>query len=165
MSYRIGNLSLPLNALLLCVNVIPQPGYVSLNCGGEGNHTARSNVTWVSDANYIDVGRAVDIHLGDKSEHTYGSYVHSLRYFAKPLVPNVPYLLRTWFAIGNYTGFKQQPGFRLSYETLGMLAYRNKPPRYDSPWYHERVIVSLRTVLYHCFIRTSENDDPFVSAI
>eukprot|EP00253_Pinus_taeda_P030649 PITA_30649 len=149
-------------------------GYLSLDCGGKRNHTAENNITWVSDANYIDVGQTADIDLGDFSYQTYGSSIHSLRYFPKPLrkscyqfpvAPNVPYLLRTWFAIGNYTGFQRQPSFGLSYETLGMLSYVYVPPPFGIPLFHENVITSLGTVLYHCFIRTSETDDPFVNAI
>jgi len=69
------------------------------------NHTEENNITWVTDADYIDVGQSADI--GDASELAFGSYLHTLRFFPKPLnkscyelsvAPNVRYLLRLWFA-------------------------------------------------------------------
>jgi len=46
-----------------------------------------------------------------------------------------------------------------------MLAFSNITAPYDDPWYHERIFVSSGRVLYVCLIRTSESDDPFITAI
>jgi hypothetical protein len=146
-------------------------GFLSIICGGKTNYT-ENNRTWVTDADYINVGETADI--GNASQGPYGSYLHHLRLFPKPLnkscyqlpvAPDVPHLLRLWFAVGNYSGFKQLPSFQLSIETLGMLARINQTTQDADAHYTERIFVSSGTVLYICLIRTSETHDPFISAI
>ena len=146
-------------------------GFLSIDCGGKTNQTRENNIKWVTDANYIDVGQTGEIGNASAS----GSYLHTLRVFPKPLnkscyqlpvLPNVPYLLRLWFAVGNYSGFKQLPSFALSIETLGMLAMGKVTiSNREEPVYNETIFVSSGRVLYICLIRTSEPDDPFISAI
>lgn len=149
-------------------------GFLSIDCGGQTNYTGQNNITWVTDANYIDVGVVKDI--GNATQQTYLSYLHSRRVFPKPLnkscyhlplVPNVPHLLRLWF--GSYSGFQNFSSFNFSFsiETLGMLAVRNITITKNStnPFNHEAVLVSSGRLLYICLIRTSETDDPFISAI
>eukprot|EP00253_Pinus_taeda_P011125 PITA_11125 len=155
--------------MLLAVNVFAEPGFLSIQCGAKTNHTDESNITWVTDAHYIEVGEALDTGDGD------GSYLHTLRFFPMPLnkscyqlnvAPNVPYLLRLVFAPGNYSGFKQLPGFAFSIETLGLLAFGNVTlqNRYK-PYIYETILVSPGTTLHICLIRTSLTDDPFISTI
>ena len=56
--------------------------------------------------------------------------------------------------------------FNVSIETPGMLAYRNITiESYSDPTSSIRILASSGRVLYICFIRTSENNDPFVNAI
>jgi hypothetical protein len=107
-------------------------GFLSIRCGGKTNYTDENNITWVTDADYIDVGETADI--GNVTEQALGSPLDSLRFFPKPLnkscytlpVPsNVPYLLRLWFLIGNYSGFQTLPSFAYSFETVDMLAMDN----------------------------------------
>jgi len=147
-------------------------GFLSISCGGKSNHTAENNITWVTDANYIEVGETADI--GDLTEEAYGSSLQTLRFFPKPLnkscyqlpvTPDVPYLLRLWFALGNYTGFQKLPSFSFSIETVDMLYVESVATAYESPLYSEKILVSSGSVLYICLIRTSEPDDPFISAI
>eukprot|EP00253_Pinus_taeda_P020305 PITA_20305 len=128
-------------------------------------------MTWISDANYIDVGQTAE--FGYDISYDYG--VHSLWVFPKPLekscyqlplVPDVPYLLRLVFVVGNYSGFKRLPSFAFSIETPGMIARGNVSisDRLDAI-YDETIFVSSGRVLYICLIRTSELDDPFISGI
>jgi hypothetical protein len=135
-------------------------GFLNIDCGGKTNG---ENLTWVSDTNYIDVGQTVD--TGNLS---LPSYMQNLRSFPKPLnkscyklpvTPNVRYLLTVWYA-----GFINLTSFTVSIETRGMLAYRNITIESDPSW-SVRILASSGRVLYICFIRTSENDDPFVNAI
>jgi hypothetical protein len=172
MSYGIWAFWLPMSVLLLFVNVTAQPGFLSIDCGGKRNHSAQNSISWVTDANYIDVGEIAEIE--DVSQDANGSHLHNLRFFPKPLkkscyqlpvVPNVPYLLRGWFAIGKYSGFKQLRSFVVSIETLGMLASINITAPYDDPTYEEIIFVNSGRVLYVCLIRTSESDNPFINAI
>eukprot|EP00253_Pinus_taeda_P024054 PITA_24054 len=157
---------------LFSLNVRAQPGFLSISCGAKRNYTDAHNITWVPDYNYIDVGQTADI--GDASKRAYGSYLHTLRFFPKPLnkscyqlpvTPNVPYLLRTWSVIGNYTGSEKFADFLLSVETPGMLFQSASRIKTKDPYGFELIFVSAGRVLYICLIRTSETHDPFISAI
>jgi hypothetical protein len=148
-------------------------GFLSIDCGGKANHTDENNITWVTDANYINVGQTGKI--GDAIELGSGSYSQNLRFFPKPLnkscyqlpvTPDVPHLLRLWFAFGSSSAFEFLPSFSYSIETLGMLYTKNITPtqRY-TPDNFEGILVSSGTLLCICLIRTSETDDPFINAI
>lgn len=161
---------------LLVVNVVAQPGFLSINCGGEATLTAQNGITWVGDANYVDVGQTADITpVSDyATEKAFGTYLRTIRVFPKPLnkscyqlpvVPDVPYLLRLWFTLGNYSGFQQLPSFAFSIETLGLLASENVSLTDTNIHFYEHVLVSSGSVLYVCLIRTSDTDDPFINAI
>eukprot|EP00253_Pinus_taeda_P018218 PITA_18218 len=110
-----------------------QPGFLNINCGGTTNHTVENNITSVTDANYIDVGKTADI--GNVTEVALGSSLDSLRYFPKslnkscyhlPVPSSVPYPLRIWFVIGGYTGFQSWPlSFAFPFETSDMLVTDN----------------------------------------
>eukprot|EP00253_Pinus_taeda_P030828 PITA_30828 len=148
-----------------------QPGFLNINCGGTTNHTAENNITWVTDASYIDVGETAAI--GNFT--ALGSSLYSLRYFPKPLhkssyhlpVPsNVPYLSRLWFLIGHYSGYQSLPSFAYSFETADMLVMDNITLTSSTgAIYDERIFVTSDTVMYVCLIRTFESDDPFISGI
>lgn len=131
----------PVDVLLCLLGVITaQP-----DCGGKTNQTAENNGTWVTDANYIWVGQKAKI----VSVQAYSSYLHNLGFFPKPLnkscyelpvAPNVPYLLRLWFEVGNYTGFKQLPiSIAFSIETLVMVAMVNGTISKQEPIYYEEI--------------------------
>lgn len=96
-------------------------GFLSIDWGGQTNYSAENNIQWVTDVNYIDVGETA--YTGDATQQAYDSSVHSLWFFPNPLkkscyqlpvIPNVPYLLRLWFAIRNYTGFQNSSTFTFS---------------------------------------------------
>jgi hypothetical protein len=57
------------------------------------------------------------------------------------------------------------PSFAFSIETPGLLAMVPITTPNKEAFYKERIFVSSGTVLYICLIRTSESDDPFISAI
>eukprot|EP00253_Pinus_taeda_P030843 PITA_30843 len=147
-------------------------GFLSISCGGKTNATAENNITWVTDAHYIDVGESADI--GNASEQGSGSYLLTMRYFPKPLnkscyqlpvAPDVPHLLRLWFYAGNFSGYAGPSyDFAFSIETEDMLASRNVS-RTDIQIFYEQILVTKGRVLYICLVRTSETDDPFISAI
>ena len=149
-------------------------GFLSIDCGGKSNYTDENKIQWVTDANYIDdLGETADI--GNATEEAYGSHLTSLRFFPNPLKkscyhlpvdPLVPYLLRLWFSrLGNYSGVQPESNFALSIETMGMLSMENVTSMSDPAVLFERILVSNGRVLYICLIRTSESDDPSISAI
>ncbi|GLJ05674.1 hypothetical protein SUGI_0022790 [Cryptomeria japonica] len=91
-------------------NANAQPGFLSIDSGGEANYTdLNTTITWVTDDDFIQ-------NLGEKAESYYKDYydldlhLGSLRVFPKPLnkscytlplTPNVPHLLRLWFVDAN----------------------------------------------------------------
>lgn len=88
----------------------------------------KNNITWVTDASYIEVGQTIDTHNA-----TLQSYLQNLQFFPNPLnkcfyqlpvEPDMPYLLRLWFAVGNYNGYAQS--IRYYIETLDLLTMRNE---------------------------------------
>lgn len=154
--------------LRLLDHISAQQGFLSIDCGAKTNHTADNNISWISDVNYIDVGDTAV--TGDT---TY-PILSTLRFFPKPLnkscyelpvTPDVPYLLRLWFSIGNYTAYQNYPTFTFTIETLGMLAFSNVTVVSSDFFFNDNIFVSSGRVLYVCFIRTSESDDPFINAI
>lgn len=155
---------------LLADNVIAQPGFLSVDCAGKENHTDENNIAWVTDANYIDVGETAVT-----GNATLPSYLQTLRFFPKPLnkscyrfpvFRNVPYRLRLWFALGNYSRFSSSyPNFTHTIETSGMLIYTPFPNYIPEVHVHEGIYVSSGELLYVCLIRTSETDDPFINSI
>eukprot|EP00253_Pinus_taeda_P025369 PITA_25369 len=147
--------------------ITAQPDFLSISCGAKTNHTADNNITWITDAHYIDVGQSED-DIGDLSEQAYGSYLHSFRYFPEPLnkscyqlpvAPDVPYLLRLWFPPREKAQF-----FTFSIETVDMMAQRNVTLDLVIPILYEFILVTNGRVLYICLVR-SEYFDPSISAI
>ncbi|XP_057812625.2 putative leucine-rich repeat receptor-like serine/threonine-protein kinase At2g14440 [Cryptomeria japonica] len=165
-------LMLTTNVFAFLVSVSAQPGFLSINCGGGDNYTdSVTNITWISDGNYIDVGEAANV-----SNSSIPYPLQSLRHFSKslnkscyslPLNINVTYLVRLWFLFGNYNGIQELPSFNVSVETQGMLI--QKIQSITSPeipeFTREMIITSSTNVIYVCLIRTSDSSDPFISAI
>ncbi|XP_059064980.1 leucine-rich repeat receptor-like serine/threonine-protein kinase At2g14510 [Cryptomeria japonica] len=156
--------------LFKAANAQPE-GFVSIDCGGERNRTdLDTNITWVTDDHYLHN------NLGVKAESYYNYalrhfYLGSLLVFPKPvkkacyelpLTPNVPHLLRVSFVDANSTGSR---GFNYSIETSDMLYMENVIPYYCLVCRSEHILVSTDKVVHICLIRTSECDDPFISAI
>lgn len=145
-----------------------QEGFLSLDCGGVGNHTdPTTGITWVSDDNYIQGGRQGALN------ETLDFYFKSFRVFPKPLkktcyrlpiIPNVPFLLRLFF-VGADDG-NTSSNFTFSIETQDMLyKFRNAIPQSRPPMPTENILMSGGEVLYVCLIRVSEDFDPFISSI
>lgn len=155
---------------LLADNVIAQPGFLSIDCAGQETYTDENNIAWVTDATYIDVGETAVT-----GNATLPSYLQRLRFFPKPLnkscyrlpvSPNVPYLLRLWFSLGNYSGFSgSYPNFKFSIETSGFLIFIPISHSIPDPYISEGIYVSSGEVLYVCLIRSRDADDPFINAI
>lgn len=98
-----------------------------------------------------------------------------MRYFPKPLnkscyqlpvAPHVPHLLRLWFAIGNFSGYDRSLyNFAFSIETVDILVLRNITIALNVAIVYENILVTKGREFYICLVRTSETDDPFISAI
>ncbi|XP_059071575.1 probable LRR receptor-like serine/threonine-protein kinase At1g67720 isoform X2 [Cryptomeria japonica] len=165
-------LCLTANILVLFVSVAAQPGFLNIDCGGRKNSTdPETNMTWIVDANYVDVGQTVNFSIPNTPFH-----MQSMRLFPKPLNkscyrlpvnPNVNYLLRLWFLFDYYDQSTNLPSFNVSFETEGLLTQKIQAIKsaQDIEWTSEKILRSPNGVLYVCLIRTSDDSDPFVSAI
>ncbi|XP_059064814.1 leucine-rich repeat receptor-like serine/threonine-protein kinase At2g14510 [Cryptomeria japonica] len=165
-------LCLTANILVLFVSVAAQPGFLNIDCGGRKNSTdPETNITWIVDANYVDVGQTVNFSVPNTPFH-----MQSMRLFPKPLNkscyrlpvnPNVNYLLRLWFLFDYYDQSTNLPSFNVSFETEGLLTQKIQAIKsaQDIEWTSEKILRSPNGVLYVCLIRTSDDSDPFVSAI
>ncbi|XP_057823867.2 probable LRR receptor-like serine/threonine-protein kinase At5g48740 isoform X2 [Cryptomeria japonica] len=148
-----------------------QPGFLSIDCGGEGSYTdPNTTITWVPDDDFIH-------NLGEKAESYYSYtvkfYLTRLRVFPKPvnkacyelpITPNLPHLLRLSFVKANSSASR---GFNYSVETLDMLYMEKVVFDYDNYLVVRsgNILVSADKVVHICLIRTSECDDPLISAI
>ncbi|GLJ05834.1 hypothetical protein SUGI_0026370 [Cryptomeria japonica] len=147
-----------------------QPGFLSIDCGGLLNRTdPETNITWVTDDNYIR-GSGIRENINNATSPFYLQSARVFPYptnkscFEIPLTPNIPHLLRLWFNAGNFNGLQQIPRFDLSYETTDMLSMGQV--RFEQmPAWGERVLVSSGNVVYVCLIRKSDEDNLFISAI
>ncbi|XP_059064835.1 probable LRR receptor-like serine/threonine-protein kinase At1g67720 [Cryptomeria japonica] len=160
-----------MNILGVFVSVSAQPGFLNIDCGGRRNSIdSDTNMNWIVDANYIDVGNTANVSMPNTPFH-----MQSLRFFPKPLnkscyrlpvSPNVNYLLRLWFLFGNYKESQKLPSFNVSFETKG-LTQKVQSINYAQTvqWTSEKILTSPNGILHVCLIRTAEDSDPFVSAI
>ncbi|GLJ05539.1 hypothetical protein SUGI_0019810 [Cryptomeria japonica] len=173
-SYKNRGLSIlhvTMNILGVFVSVSAQPGFLNIDCGGRRNSIdSDTNMNWIVDANYIDVGNTANVSMPNTPFH-----MQSLRFFPKPLnkscyrlpvSPNVNYLLRLWFLFGNYKESQKLPSFNVSFETKG-LTQKVQSINYAQTvqWTSEKILTSPNGILHVCLIRTAEDSDPFVSAI
>eukprot|EP01018_Ginkgo_biloba_P040774 Gb_37625 [translate_table: standard] len=143
-------------------------GSTSIDCGGRKNYSDSGNkIRWVTDANYIHLGRTED-----NGKKTLPPYLQTVRYFPVPLnkscyqlpvTPNATYLVRLWFVYANYNRKLKFPLFSVSLETRGMLFVFYTDPK-QQLW-SEQILAGSSDVLSICFIRTPDNDDPFISSI
>ncbi|XP_057823865.2 probable LRR receptor-like serine/threonine-protein kinase At2g23950 isoform X2 [Cryptomeria japonica] len=148
-----------------------QPGFLSIDCGGDGNYTdPNTTIIWVPDDDFIH-------NLGEKAESYYSYtvkfYLTRLRVFPKPInkacyelpiTPNLPHLLRLSFVKANSSASR---GFNYSVETLDMLYMEKVVFDYDNYLVVRsgNILVSADKLLHICLIRASECDDPLISAI
>eukprot|EP01018_Ginkgo_biloba_P020941 Gb_12079 [translate_table: standard] len=135
--------------------------------GGGSTSDSGNKIRWVTDANYIHLGRTAN-----NENKNLPPYLQTLRYFPMPLnkscyqlpvTPNSTYLLRLWFVYGNYNRKQKFPLFSVSLETRGMLFVFYTDPS-QQQW-SEQILAGSSDVLSICFIRTPDNDDPFISSI
>ncbi|XP_057813425.2 probable LRR receptor-like serine/threonine-protein kinase At1g67720 isoform X2 [Cryptomeria japonica] len=155
----------------LFVLVPAQPGFLNIDCGGIRNSIdSETNMTWIVDANYIDVGNIANFSMPNTPFH-----MQSLRFFPRPLnkscyrlpvSPNVNYLLRLWFLFGDYKKFQTVPSFNFSVETEGFVTHRTKTVIYAHvPRITDMILTSPNGVFQVCLIRSFDDTDPFISAI
>ncbi|KAH9302098.1 hypothetical protein KI387_013681, partial [Taxus chinensis] len=146
--------------------------FLSIDCGGEINRTdPETNITWVTDDNYV-IGGGLKVDINNSASPF---YLQTARVFPKPnnkscyrlpLTPNVPHLLRLWFNGGTFNGLQQFPRFDFSIETVDMLSFRQlRFQDEQSIPRGERVLLTSGEEVYICLIRSSEEDNLFLSAI
>ncbi|XP_038897470.1 putative leucine-rich repeat receptor-like protein kinase At2g19210 [Benincasa hispida] len=109
-------------SLVLTVQAQDQSGFISLDCGLSANSTyigSTTNITYISDAAYINSGESKNIEL---DKNSYEQHLWSLRSFPEGtrncynisnITSGTKYLIRASFLYGNYDGLRSMPVFNL----------------------------------------------------
>ncbi|KAE8706052.1 putative LRR receptor-like serine/threonine-protein kinase [Hibiscus syriacus] len=116
---------LPFSLLLFSLLLLLDPssaqmqGFVSLNCGGEGNFTDELGLMWSSD-DILQYGEAASISVLNKTRKQYTTLRHfpadSIKYCYKlNVVSRTRYLIRATFLYGNFDSNNVYPKFDISF--------------------------------------------------
>ncbi|KAF3783584.1 hypothetical protein EJ110_NYTH19446 [Nymphaea thermarum] len=141
--------------------------FLSIDCGGTGEHTDDSGIKWVGDDSYIKTGKTA--HVQNFGE--YSQEVNSLRYFPSQkkscyVIPGVAmgkkHLVRASFFYGNYDGKSSPPSFDLQF-------YGNTWATVDTSstdsYYREVIYAPKGVEISVCVARTSADQIPFISTL
>uniref|UniRef100_A0A2P2KUU7 non-specific serine/threonine protein kinase n=1 Tax=Rhizophora mucronata TaxID=61149 RepID=A0A2P2KUU7_RHIMU len=95
------------------------PGFVSLDCGGEGNFTDELGLHWSSDDDDVIFGKAATISVANETRKQYTTLRHFPADFRKycytlSVVSRTRYLLRATFLYGNFDNNNVYPKFDVS---------------------------------------------------
>ncbi|KAE8717331.1 putative LRR receptor-like serine/threonine-protein kinase [Hibiscus syriacus] len=104
--------------LLLDSSSAQMQGFVSLNCGGEGNFTDELGLMWSSD-DFLKYGEAASISVSNETRKHYMTLRHfpadSTKYCYKlNVVSRTRYLIRATFLYGNFDSNNVYPKFDIS---------------------------------------------------
>ncbi|KAH9326586.1 hypothetical protein KI387_006764, partial [Taxus chinensis] len=151
--------------------VLAQPGFLSIACGATRNSTDGNNITWVSDAHYIDVGRTAQ----NLNASTLPFELQSVRFFPGlqlkscyrlPIAPNATHLLRLTFFSGNQSLIPNTQTFYVSLEATGALftiTVDFADDRVNRA--SELIFTSSSEFINVCLTREDKSQVPFISAI
>ncbi|EOA39342.1 hypothetical protein CARUB_v10012386mg [Capsella rubella] len=149
-----------------------QSGFISMDCGlipKNTNYTEKTtNVTYISDADYIDSG--VIRRISDSYKTMLQQQTWTLRSFPEGerncynfnLKANLKYLIRGTFVYGNYDGLNQLPKFDLH---VGPNKWTSvKFEGVANATIYEMIHVLAQDRLQVCLVRT-EKTTPFISSL
>ncbi|KAG7600258.1 Serine-threonine/tyrosine-protein kinase catalytic domain [Arabidopsis suecica] len=158
--------------VLRSVKAQNQAGFISLDCGLVPKNTTytekTTNITYKSDADYIDSGLVGKIN--DAYKTLFQQQVWALRSFPAGqrncynvnLTANRKYLIRGTFVYGNYDGLNQLPSFDLhigpnKWSSVKILGVTNTSM-------HEIIHVVPQDSLQVCLVKTGSTT-PFISSL
>lgn len=143
-------------------------GFLSLSCGGTTSFVDSSNLTWVSDGNYVSIGNTATASF---VEGTSSSQL-PIRFF-----PNSPgrkcyrlpvrnisssILVRTQFVYKNYDGLSKPPAFSVS---LGTAISATINLSITDPWTEEFIWLVNKDILPLCFQSLPDAGFPVISTL
>ncbi|XP_058198058.1 probable LRR receptor-like serine/threonine-protein kinase At5g48740 [Rhododendron vialii] len=161
-----------LGFILFCVSskvvFSDQDGFLSLSCGGMTSFVDSSNLTWVSDGNYVSIGNTATASF---VEGTSSSQL-PIRFF-----PNSPgrkcyrlpvrnisssILVRTQFVYKNYDGLSKPPAFSVS---LGTAISTTINLSRTDPWTEEFIWLVNKDILPLCLQSLPDAGFPVISTL
>ncbi|XP_010520293.1 PREDICTED: uncharacterized protein At1g24485 [Tarenaya hassleriana] len=164
-------LLLLLLVLLLSLSAISLADNISIDCGTTGSYVDDNNVTWVGDQGFITAGQTAKVP--DSITDTVSKALTTLRYFPtgqSNCYSNVPVktggkiLVRTTFYYSNYDGKFSSPTFDVVYAEKHRDTVTTSLIDGDYT-FSEVIFVPDSGNISVCLVRTSQADNPFISAI
>ncbi|XP_040384734.1 probable LRR receptor-like serine/threonine-protein kinase At1g67720 [Oryza brachyantha] len=154
--------------LLLCSFSTAQPGFISLDCGGDDDYTDGIGIQWTSDAKFVSGGQKANLLVQNQVlQHQYAT----VRYFPADnrkycYTMNVRnrtrYLVRATFLYGNFDNSNVYPKFDLS---LGATPWTTVVvDDATTPVVQEAIILAAAPTLSVCLSNASTGQ-PFISTL
>uniref|UniRef100_A0A803LAM5 Protein kinase domain-containing protein n=1 Tax=Chenopodium quinoa TaxID=63459 RepID=A0A803LAM5_CHEQI len=153
---------------ILDVILCDQQGFLSLSCGGNTTYVDSLNITWISDDEYINVGRTLTTSYVDNTS----SMNTSVRYFPdararncyKLPVQNISssVLVRAKFVYQNYDKLKRAPAFILS---LGRAMTAAINLSKADPWTEEFIWPVSKDYVPFCLYHIPDGGNPVISSL
>ncbi|XP_021759435.1 probable LRR receptor-like serine/threonine-protein kinase At5g48740, partial [Chenopodium quinoa] len=153
---------------ILDVIFCDQQGFLSLSCGGNTTYVDSQNITWISDDEYINVGRSLTTNYVDNTS----SMNTSVRYFPdararncyKLPVQNISssILVRAKFVYQNYDKLKRAPAFNLS---LGRAMTAAINLSKADPWTEEFIWPVTKDDVPFCLYHIPNGGNPVISSL
>ncbi|KAG8050875.1 hypothetical protein GUJ93_ZPchr0009g1072 [Zizania palustris] len=161
-------LLLQLLLLLFSLSTHAQPGFISLDCGGEDDYTDAIGIQWSSDAKFVSAGGQTAKLLVQTDLHKQYTAVRyfpadSSKYCYTMNVRNrTRYLIRATFLYGNFDNSNVYPKFDLS---LGATPWTTVViDDATTPVVQEAVILAAAPTLSVCLSNASTGQ-PFISTL
>ncbi|XP_031485658.1 probable LRR receptor-like serine/threonine-protein kinase At5g59680 [Nymphaea colorata] len=141
--------------------------FLTIDCGGTGEHTDGLGIKWVGDDSYIKTGKAAHVqNLGKYSQE-----LNSLRYFPSQkkscyVIPGVAtgkkHMVRASFFYGNYDGKSSPPSFNVQFDGNTWVTVDTSS---SNSYYHEVIYGPKGDKISVCVARTSPDQTPFISTL
>ncbi|XP_038897469.1 probable LRR receptor-like protein kinase At1g51890 [Benincasa hispida] len=155
-------------ALIHTIQAQDQSGFISLDCGLPANSSYTTNLTYISDAAYINSGETENI---DFNKNIYEQQLWTLRSFPNgtrncytitDIAGGTKYLIRASFLYGNYDGLRSPPVFDLYF---GDSLWDKVNITYEADIFNYEVIhIPSTNKVQICLINIGAGT-PFISAL
>ncbi|CAM6038835.1 unnamed protein product [Sphagnum compactum] len=153
--------------------VVAQPGFISLDCGGDQEYTDSNNITWIPDnTSFVQTGSVATLPTANNQSSIPQSLTR-LRYFPNnqskncytlPANLSTRYLIRATFLYGNYDGATTNPIFDISLDATiwATITILNATETY----YQEIVaIAQSRSSTFSVCLLNVNQGTPFLSSL
>ncbi|TYK03867.1 putative leucine-rich repeat receptor-like protein kinase [Cucumis melo var. makuwa] len=155
-------------ALIHVIQAQDQSGFISLDCGLPANSSYTTNLTYISDAAYINSGETENIEL---NKNSYEQQLWTLRTFPNgtrncynisDITDGTKYLIRASFLYGNYDGMRSLPIFDLYFGDSLWATVNITAEEYT--FNYEIIHIPSTNKVQICLIN-KETGTPFISAL